>query len=156
MLPDGTPVGWDSVRDLIGDPAVRVTLRRLLTDPATGTAIDLGRTRYEVSEPLRRWITARDRTCRFPGCRRRATACQIDHIDPWDTGGRTDAANLQSLCTRHHQLKTHRGWRATRDPATARTHWTSPRGRTYTVDPEPVDPEPVGPEPPPETESFPF
>ena len=123
---------------MIDDPAVRVQLRRLLVDPQTGTAIDLGRTRYEVSEPLRRWISARDRTCRFPGCRRRATACQVDHIDPWDDGGRTDAANLQALCTRHHQLKTHRGWRAARDPDTGRSQWTSPLGRTYLVDPEPL------------------
>jgi 5-methylcytosine-specific restriction endonuclease McrA len=102
---------------------------------------------------LRRWISARDRTCRFPGCRRRAVACQVDHIDPWDDGGRTDADNLQALCTRHHQLKTHRGWRATRDPDTGRTHWTSPLGRTYLVGPEPLlvtaAGPPLEPDPPP-------
>lgn len=135
-LDDGTPIGWDSFQRLADDPAVRIQLRRLLVDPATGTAIDLGRSRYEVSEPLRRWIAARDRTCRFPGCRRRATACQVDHIDPWEEGGRTDAANLQALCTRHHQLKTHRGWRSTRDPVTGRTSWASPLGRRHDVDPE--------------------
>ncbi|MCX6432532.1 MAG: DUF222 domain-containing protein [Actinobacteria bacterium] len=135
-LPDGTLVGWESVQALVDDPTVRTQLRRLTIDPRTGTAIDLGRSRYEVSEPLRRWISARDRTCRFPGCRRRATACQVDHIDPWDDGGRTDAANLQALCTRHHQLKTHRGWRVARDPDSGRTHWISPLGRTYLVDPE--------------------
>jgi hypothetical protein len=137
-LTDGTLVGWESVQAIVDDPAVRVHLRRLVVDAQTGTAIDLGRSRYEVSEPLRRWISARDRTCRFPGCRRRATACQVDHIDPWDDGGATDAANLQALCTRHHQLKTHRGWRVTRDPDTGRTQWTSPLRRTHLVDPEPL------------------
>lgn len=137
-LPDGTLIGWEPAQSMIDDPAVRVQLRRLLADPQTGSAIDLGRTRYEVSEPLRRWISTRDRTCRFPGCRRRATACQVDHVDPWDDGGRTDAGNLQALCTRHHQLKTHRGWRATRDPDTGCTRWTSPLGREHIVDPEPV------------------
>ena len=137
-LPDGTLVGWESVQAIVDDPAVRVHLRRLMVDPQTGTAIDLGRSRYEVSEPLRRWISARDRTCRFPGCRRRATCCQVDHIDPWEEGGPTDATNLHSLCIRHHQLKTHRGWRATRDPGTGRTHWTSPLGRGYAVEPEQV------------------
>ncbi len=149
-LPDGTLVGWESVQALVDDPTVRAQLRRLTIDPRTGTAIDLGRTRYEVSEPLRRWISARDRTCRFPGCRRRATACQVDHIDPWDAGGRTDAANLQALCTRHHQLKTHRGWRVARDLDTGRTRWISPLGRTYLVDPEPlvaVNPSGAGPPP---------
>ena len=150
VLPDGTLVGWESVQAIVDDPTVRVQLRRLTIDPQTGTAIDLGRTRYEVSEPLRRWISARDRTCRFPGCRRRATACQVDHIDPWDDGGRTDATNLQALCARHHQLKTHRGWRAARDPDTGRTHWISPLGRTYLVDPESlvaVNPSGAGPPP---------
>jgi hypothetical protein len=137
-LPDGTPVGWEAVQAIVDDPAVRVHLRRLVVDAQTGTAIDLGRSRYEVSEPLRRWISARDRTCRFPGCQRRAAACQVDHIDPWDDGGATDAANLHALCTRHHQLKTHRGWRVTRDPDTGRTRWLSPLGRTHLVDPEPL------------------
>ena len=153
-LTDGTLIGWDAVQRLVDDPAVHVQLRRLLVDPATGTAIDLGRIRYQVSAPLRRWIATRDRTCRFPGCRRRVTACQIDHIDPWEDGGPTDAANLQALCTRHHQLKTHRGWQATRDPATGRTSWISPLGRRHVVDPEPVlvpstGSSPPEPDPPP-------
>ena len=138
VLPDGTLIGAEAVRALIADPAVTTHLRRLTVDPHSGTAIDLGRSRYQVSEPLRRWITARDRMCRFPGCRRRATSCQVDHIDPWDDGGRTDAVNLQALCTRHHQLKTHSGWLVRRDEATGVTTWTSPLGREYDVDPEPV------------------
>lgn len=147
-LPDGTLIGWESALRMVDDPAVRMQLRRLVVDPQTGTAIDLGRSRYAVSDPLRRWISARDRTCRFPGCRYRATACQIDHIDPWDDGGPTDAGNLQALCTRHHQLKTHRGWRATRDPETGRTHWISPLDRAYDVDPEQVQLPAAGSSPP--------
>lgn len=133
------------VGELLDDPRVPLTLRRLVTDPLTGRALDLGRSRYEVSEPLRRWIIARDRTCRFPGCSRRASACQVDHVDAWGDAGATDASNLQSLCTRHHQLKTHGGWQVSRDDATGLTVWTSPTGRIYWVDPEPV----VPPDPPP-------
>lgn len=146
-LPDGTLVDSADVARLLDRSDVTVHLRRLVTDPATGIAIDLGRSRYEVSGPLRRWITARDRTCRFPGCRRRAAACQVDHIDPWDDGGSTDAANLQALCMRHHQLKTHAGWQVEREPASGRTVWTSPLGRTYVVDPEPVPVHAAGPPP---------
>jgi hypothetical protein len=153
-LPDGTLVDTHDIARLLHDTAAAMQLRRLLTDPITGTALDLGRTRYEISNPLRRWITTRDRTCRFPGCRRRATTCQIDHIRPWDRGGATDADNLHPLCHRHHQLKTHCGWQVSRDPQTGRTTWTSPLGRTYTVDPEPVLPPESGP-PPPE-EPLPF
>lgn len=146
-LPDGTLVDSNDVARLLDSTGATGHLRRLVTDPATGTAIDLGRSRYELSEPLRRWIIARDRTCRFPGCRRRATACQVDHIEPWDDGGRTDAANLHALCTRHHQLKTHTGWRVSRDPVDGRTTWISPLGRTYVVDPAPVLVHAAGPPP---------
>lgn len=139
---------------LLDDADDRVRVRRLITDPVTGTAVDLGRSRYEISEALRRWIVARDRTCRFPGCRRRASACQVDHVEAWEDGGGTDAANLQALCTRHHQLKTHRGWQVTRDDDTGRTTWVSPMGRVYVVDPEQVLIPPVrkvepDPDPPP-------
>ncbi len=137
--------GDGAVAGLLDDPQVPLTLRRLITDPLSGRALDLGRRRYVVSDPLRRWIIARDRTCRFPGCSRRASACQLDHIVAWSDDGGTDGSNLQSLCTRHHQLKTHGGWRVRRDDETGLTVWTSPTGRTYWVDPEPV----VPPDPPP-------
>lgn len=137
------------VGTLLDDPHVPLTIRRLITDPQTGRALDLGRRRYEVSEPLRRWIIARDRTCRFPGCSRRASACQLDHVAAWSDGGGTDASNVHALCTRHHQLKTHGGWRVSREDATGLTVWTSPTGRTYWVDPEPV----VAPAAPPLVES---
>ena len=147
-LPDGTLVDTGDLTRLLDTTTATVQLRRLLTDPVTGTALDLGRTRYQVSDPLRRWITTRDRTCRFPGCRRRATSCQIDHVTPWDEGGATDADNLHPLCHRHHQLKTHSRWRVRRDPQTGRTTWTSPLGRTYVIDPEPVPVHAAGPPPP--------
>jgi hypothetical protein len=117
--------------DLIDDPSVPVTLRRLLTDPRTGCALDLGRSRYAVSEPLRRWIAARDVTCTFPGCRRRAHQCDIDHVESWQQGGRTDSANLQPLCRRHHHLKTFCGWRVHRGVDPTSWDWLSPLGRRY-------------------------
>jgi hypothetical protein len=129
--------GTGAVRTLIDDETVPLSIRRLVTDPLTGRALDLGRRRYEVSEPLRRWIATRDRTCRFPGCSRRATACQVDHVTAWSDEGATDAENLHALCTRHHQLKTHAGWEVRRDDGSGLTVWTSPAGRTYWVDPDP-------------------
>ncbi|MHB1166472.1 MAG: HNH endonuclease signature motif containing protein, partial [Candidatus Nanopelagicales bacterium] len=53
-----------------------------------------GRTTYRIPDPLRAFITARDGTCRFPGCRRRADRCQVDHAQPWDHGGPTSRDNL--------------------------------------------------------------
>ena len=63
------------------------------------------------------FVRARDRHCRFPGCRVPAAQCQIDHVEPFDhtnptAGGRTIAANLQCLCFFHHQLKTAKLWTA--------------------------------------------
>ena len=96
----------------------------------------MGRTRYQVPTRLREFITTRDRTCRFPGCQRRATGCQIDHAIAWDDGGQTNRANLGALCTRHHQLKTHAGWQITEPTENGSCSWTSPHGRRYDTPPQ--------------------
>lgn len=133
------------VAELLSDPEVPVALRRLLTDPRSGAALDLGRSRYVVSDPLRRWIAARDVTCTFPGCARAAHRCDIDHVVPWQQGGRTDTENLQALCRRHHQLKTHGDWQVTAAAASERD-WLSPRRRRYRqVPPARAVPEPLPP-----------
>ena len=46
----------------------------------------------------------RDRTCRWPGCRRSATRSEADHTVAWQDGGTTCAANLAILCKGHHTL----------------------------------------------------
>ena len=132
------PVSVDVVRDLLADPDVVVTMRRLVTDPLTGHLFDLGRTRYEVPDRLRDFLSVRDRTCRFPGCRRKAERCQVDHAQAWDAGGATGPANLGALCVRHHQLKTHGGWTITASHADGSCAWTSPQGRDYQRRHEPV------------------
>ena len=131
------PIPADVVRDLLADPAVAVTIRRLVTDPLTGHLLDHGRRTYAIPQALRDFIVARDRTCRFPGCRRRADRCQIDHADPWDDGGHTSPANLGALCVRHHQLKTHAGWQITNSHPDGGCVWTSPQGRHYVHEPNP-------------------
>jgi len=65
-------------------------MRRLVTDPVTGHLLDYGRRSYEVPDALRRYLDARDRTCRFPGCNRRAEKRQLDHAIAWDDGGDTN------------------------------------------------------------------
>ncbi len=146
---DGEPMTLEAVRDLLDDPAVGVTLRRLVTDPLTGELLDRGRRAYVVPDALRSFLAARDGTCRFPGCRRRASSCQIDHAIPWVAGGPTDRANLGALCVRHHQLKTHAGWQVRARGSTdagdstgagasgGSCTWQSPGGRTYDHDPPP-------------------
>ncbi len=125
------------MRELIADPSVPTHLRRLVTEPFTGRLLDRGRRRYQVTGALRGFLVARDGTCRFPGCPRRAARCDIDHAHPWDDGGRTDRDNLAPLCRRHHQLKTHGGWDITQTADDGYVAWRSPHGREYDVDPPP-------------------
>ena len=121
-------------RELLAD----ARFRRIITDPMTGELLDYGRRTYAVPEALRRYIAARDQTCRFPSCGIAAIRCEIDHAIPWSRGGATDRGNLGALCTRHHQLKTHGGWRITESELDGGCTWTSPQGRRYEHRPHPV------------------
>ena len=111
-----------------------------LADPATSAAEAL---RYQPSAALERAIRCRDLTCRFPGCHRRATHCDIDHTVPFnhanpEAGGLTVAWNLKCLCRHHHRLKTFGGWRD-KQLADGTVIWTSPTGRTYRTSPAGAD-----------------
>jgi hypothetical protein len=90
---------------------------------------------YRPSAELRRYVITRDQTCAFPGCRQPATACDLDHIDPYDPERtaveQTIADNLQPLCRHHHRTKTHHGWHLNRNPHTGDTITTSPTGTHY-------------------------
>ena len=131
------PIPAGLARRIAADPSG--TWRRLVTDPC-GAVIDVGRERYEPPQDLVDHVVARDVICRFPGCRRRARRCEIDHQTPWDALGRTDACNLECLCARHHHLKHEAGWTVLGDP---RSHllWITPTGHNYLDPPgrHPVD-----------------
>ncbi|UNX54334.1 HNH endonuclease [Georgenia sp. TF02-10] len=82
------------------------TWRRLVTDPLTGTVVDLGRTRYRPPADLADLVRARDGTCVRPGCATPATRCELDHDLPWAAGGTTSFRTLSAKCKVDHQLKT--------------------------------------------------
>ncbi|WP_434062063.1 DUF222 domain-containing protein [Actinotalea lenta] len=137
------PVPISAVADLVedaGSTAVPVPV-----DRAGVPVIDVpGTDAYRPSAELARAVVARDRTCRFPGCRVPAWRCDIDHIRPFDPDRparwQTIEENLQALCRHHHRLKTHGGWYASRDPVSGATLWRSPLGQVRTVSPEPAIP----------------
>ena len=54
--------------------------------------------RYQPGRRLRNIVCARQRTCSFPGCRRPAARCDLDHTIPYDQGGLTCECNLAPLC----------------------------------------------------------
>jgi hypothetical protein len=49
---------------------------------------------YQPSPSLRHLIQVRNPTCTGPRCRRPATRCDLDHVTPYDQGGKTCECNL--------------------------------------------------------------
>jgi hypothetical protein len=125
------PVPAEVARRLAADPTG--TWQRILTDPVSGALLDVGRTRYTPPAALADHIRARDRTCRFPGCRMPAERCDLDHIRRYPDGP-TSHCNLCTECRHHHRLKHETGWQIHNDPADPATiTWTSPTGHPHTT-----------------------
>jgi hypothetical protein len=104
--------------------------KRFITEPQTGNLLDFGRESYEPPQHLKDFLIARDRTCRFPGCRRSALLSDLDHAESWESGGSTSPDNIGALCRRHHRLKTHDGWRI-QSFSDGSCTWTSPLGKEF-------------------------
>ncbi|NUR09581.1 MAG: HNH endonuclease, partial [Nocardioidaceae bacterium] len=79
-------------------------------DTASTQAVD----RHDPPEWMQTLVVLRDKHCVFPGCRTDARSCDLDHIAPYDEHGppgQTSPSSLAPLCRRHHNRKTHHGWR---------------------------------------------
>jgi hypothetical protein len=70
---------------------------------ARGETLHVGRRVRAVSPRLRRALNLRDRHCQEPGCTVPADECQPHHKRHWADGGRTDMANCELYCDRHHR-----------------------------------------------------
>ncbi len=107
---------------------------RLAPDIAASVSLplDVGAVTETIPVHLRRAVIARDRHCRWPGCRQPAAACQPHHIVPRSQGGSTCLTNMILLCSFHHLIAIHRwGWGIVLLPDGSVTV-TSPDGyRTY-------------------------
>jgi hypothetical protein len=119
------PIGDDVARSIAAETVHwdRVTVRQ-----GTGEVIAVDR--YRPSEQMRRLLGARDRHCRFPGCRVPASRCDIDHTVDAAHGGPTSTDNLAHLCRGHHVLKHHSEWRVVQESG-GTLRWTSPTGRQH-------------------------
>jgi DNA-binding MarR family transcriptional regulator len=128
------PLHPDIARDLAGR---NTGWTRLFLD-ATGMVVETDT--YTPTEGMRRFLRARDRHCRFPGCRMPIHRCEIDHNHDHAKGGKTRLDNLGHFCRNHHTLKhpdvpePHR-WTAQQEKDGSVT-WHSPLGRDY-ADPPP-------------------
>lgn len=107
-----TAPGWDVV----------------FTHACTGLPVAVDR--YRPSAHLKRFLRIRDERCRFPGCRRRAEHCDLDHTIDAAHGGTTSPCNLGGFCRRHHTLKHATPW-TVEQTTPGHFRWTSPTGRTY-------------------------
>ena len=116
-------------------PAISVTTAQMITctrEPQLDAARPRrhsARRRPSAQEPSaaqRRAARERDTCrCRFPGCESRRV--DLHHIQHWINGGRTDLANLISLCPYHHRLVHDRGYLIASRPDGTFT-FTSPAG----------------------------
>ncbi len=143
-------------RQIIVEHGARATWRCHYIDdrpgsPAPGAVVGVGSvvhdTGYTPPPLMAELVRARDRHCRFPGCRRAARACDLDHVRPHAHGGVRCSCNLMPLCRHHHRLKTHARFTPELDPVTGSVSWTTPTGHRYTAGHE--YPLPVTADPPP-------
>lgn len=120
------PIDAQTARDL----AVGLTgpWERVITHPVTGAVLHCDT--YERTAAIDRHLRARDRHCRFPGCRLPALRCEQDHTVDAAKGGVTCVCNLAHLCQRHHSMKQFTAWKVRQRPGGV-LEWTSPLGRRY-------------------------
>jgi hypothetical protein len=112
-------IPWDPEADVLKpglcevEPGAEIapeTARRIACDAALVEMIERdgmppvpGRKSRIVPTRLRRALTARDRSCRFPGCTARGHY-DAHHIVFWGDGGPTVLDNLVLLCRFHHRV----------------------------------------------------
>ena len=83
--------------------------------------LDLGRAARLFSSFQRLALSVLYETCAAAGCDRPFAWCELHHLDPWQTGGRTDLGNAVPLCGYHHRAmhRTDTSHTVTRKPSGA-------------------------------------
>jgi hypothetical protein len=108
---DGAEIPASAVRRLCCDAEVIPAVLG-----SAGEVLDVGRTTRLVTPAIWKALVARDRHCRFPGCRRPPLMCHAHHARHWIDGGATSLDNLLLLCGHHHRLVHAGPWRVELDP----------------------------------------
>jgi hypothetical protein len=122
-----------------GEQAFVTWLRRLYTAPGTGELVAMDSRARLFPAGHRRFIEARDHTCRTPYCD--APIRHLDHIVPWHNGGPTSLSNGAGLCEACNHTKETPGWSEQPRPGPGRhtLQLTTPTGHSYysTAPPQP-------------------
>ncbi len=103
------PVPADLARRIaLAEPRSRVWVRRLFTDPATGTLVATDARRRRFPHVTREFLLARDLLCRTPFCG--AAIRHADHTVPVAGGGPTRGENGSGRCESCNYVKESPGW----------------------------------------------
>jgi hypothetical protein len=127
------PVIADIARQVAADRVVNPAWKWSVTD-TDGNLLHHGHTRRRPTPTERAFVHARDRTCRFPGCRQPARTCDEDHRHLWSRGGASHRGNLCVLCRHHHRLRHEHGYRH-HQIRPGHYLWQTPHGRHLRVTP---------------------
>lgn len=98
LLDDGTEISPTLARMLACDAGLIPAVLN-----GQGQPIDVGREQRTFTGARRTAVEIRDGGCVWPGCSRPASWCQIHHLIPWSSGGRTDQVNGGLFCWIHHR-----------------------------------------------------
>ena len=115
--------------------ACDAVVSRLVRDQH-GHVLHYGRRTRVVPTGLAQAVHTRDRHCRFPGCDRPASWCDIHHVVPWSQGGPTNLTNLALLCAHHHTVVHQPGWSTAITPC-GELHVTTAWGERFSSHPPP-------------------
>jgi hypothetical protein len=150
------PIPPSMARRLVADGAA--SFLRVLTDPRDGAPLEIGRTSYRLTKPMRQWLRLRDAKCTFPNCNNPSLDNDADHILAWADGGGTGVTNLGQPCPKHHRLKHTTQWQPVGATHDTPPGWISPQGRSYPAEHQDWEP-PTWPEdfdPAPAADPFPM
>jgi hypothetical protein len=130
---DVGPVLLSRLHAILGDHC-SINLKPVIDLPAGHTPVDA----YEIPARLREQLQLRFPADVFPYAAAVSRSIDIDHTIPYlrpDKGGppgQTRLGNLGPHVRRHHNYKTHGGWRVCQ-PEPGTWLWRSPHGRIYLV-----------------------
>src|SRR5262245_27899128 len=134
LIPGWGPVIADIARQVAFEQETNPAWLWSVTDNH-GNLLHHGHTKRRPNATEKAFVKARDKTCRAPGCRRKASWCDDDHRIEHQHGGPSHRGNLCVLCRHHHRLRHERGFIVS-DIHHMSNMWTAPNGKEYLVLPD--------------------
>jgi hypothetical protein len=104
-IPGVGPVPLETARSVLGDAILRLVITK---GKDIASVTNLGRS---VPDAVNTALIARDETCVVPGCDVRDGLERDHRIIPFVEGGEAALWNMARLCSHHHYLRHHKGFR---------------------------------------------